>query len=873
MKKRLNMSGLEKEIALIETDIVVEEQYNADTNYSFFDNELKKVIAQIPYPGTELYTTAVDYEDRDRIIHEKESNKPYWNERDSIKLYCDNGSLYCGHLNFSGTHYYIMDSRLVPTKLINVNGEDIWLINVDDRLYADYIKWWRYPSENNNIQYSRNIIMQNRKVSDVDIIIDKNSEVFSGISDAYLRKALMRNKDRNNIQSIIQTIQKKQDYIRSLPKGKSFIVQGCAGSGKTMVLLHRLRYLLYNKEINNNEYIFLVPGNSFKEFIDGISKEFNISKKNIFSYQEYYQQVLDEKIENSGIDISELVFPSQYLEKIYSKAFMCEVYKSIFDLFFTQIELLITFCENKFNDVISLEKNVLENEINKAKKGAIIISNETVKKLQDYTDTKIGNTFENIEILIAELEDVYSKRKSEYEKSVDSNLDVEISPDDARLLSNERLLEINKSIEFEKKAVENASVFTAISHRNKLKKLQETYQLVYEEIVSVLKNEDKKKYAEQATKLIFAYENITLVELEGILEKLKLVNNTANEHISKLQVNLDNIEQYIGEKYAKEIECLNNLIVLSSEIINLKKEYVENLKPSYLFFEENISLGIELLDCFSKYITQEDNDFLKENLQLFVKKTKNQMYAYLNTLMFNSCKKLIFKGFGIKISEIYKHYWYLNLYCTYLTRPIKLTDIKYVFIDEAQDLSVSEIELIYKINNLNDKPVINLFGDTNQMITTHGIDDWSKLQMVPEIYILEENFRNTNQIVEYCNKNLVINMVKIGVDMDDVVEYQKICDALEGSENIEDNPIFIVKDDYSVLDLEALLSQTPIKNYDIYTVKSVKGLEFKEVFVFDDSMNLNEKYISYTRALAKLNVIKTLPKMASEAKELIVQGE
>ena len=37
-------------------------------------------------------------------------------------------------------------------------------------------------------------------------------------------------------------------------------------------------------------------------------------------------------------------------------------------------------------------------------------------------------------------------------------------------------------------------------------------------------------------------------------------------------------------------------------------------------------------------------------------------------------------------------------------------------------------------------------------------------------------------------------------------------------------------------------------------------------------MCFNEKYISYTRALAKLNVIKTLPETTDRKTTLIVQG-
>ena len=83
--------------------------------------------------------------------------------------------------------------------------------------------------------------------------------------------------------------------------------------------------------------------------------------------------------------------------------------------------------------------------------------------------------------------------------------------------------------------------------------------------------------------------------------------------------------------------------------------------------------------------------------------------------------------------------------------------------DEAQDLSVSELELINKINSYyEDKgefhvaytPVINVFGDVNQMITEHGIRTWDSVDFISDRYELDENFRNPNQIVDFCNSRL-----------------------------------------------------------------------------------------------------------------------
>ena len=60
------------------------------------------------------------------------------------------------------------------------------------------------------------------------------------VLDPFLREILRERKDEESVRDIIETIQEKQFDIVTLPKNESFVLQGCAGSGKTMVLLHRL---------------------------------------------------------------------------------------------------------------------------------------------------------------------------------------------------------------------------------------------------------------------------------------------------------------------------------------------------------------------------------------------------------------------------------------------------------------------------------------------------------------------------------------------------------------------------------------------------------------------------------------------------------
>ena len=73
----------------------------------------------------------------------------------------------------------------------------------------------------------------------------------------------------------------------------------------------------------------------------------------------------------------------------------------------------------------------------------------------------------------------------------------------------------------------------------------------------------------------------------------------------------------------------------------------------------------------------------------------------------------------------------------------------------------------------------------------------------------------------------------------------KFQDIIKGS---KDDSVVIVKD------LDVFKNKRKINNIPVFCVREIKGLEFDNVFVVTESMNRNEKYIAYTRALKKLFV-------------------
>ena len=99
-------------------------------------------------------------------------------------------------------------------------------------------------------------------------------ETEMNIDDEILQQTLSENGD-NRLKSIVTTIQKEQNSIIRDLKHRILVVQGCAGSGKTSVALHRIAYLLYhNREsLNAAQVLVLSPNSIFGDYISRILPE------------------------------------------------------------------------------------------------------------------------------------------------------------------------------------------------------------------------------------------------------------------------------------------------------------------------------------------------------------------------------------------------------------------------------------------------------------------------------------------------------------------------------------------------------------------------------------------------------------------------
>lgn len=837
-----------------------EESFNLEANINALSNEKEHI--RIPYPEVGPYDTGSDYDEIEALQYKKRCNQYSWNKIKDIKGYLDADALYNGHLScLNGKEYYFVDAFLSSKFLTNGNV----LVSVNDAAYNEIFKKWKFPKKGDKIRFSRNIDIHNKRVDNVTIIYDDSNAVFSSISDPFLRNALIKNKTNGYIQGIIQTIQEKQNEIRIYNANSSIVVQGCAGSGKTMVLLHRFKYLKYNGVVSNTNYALLVPSENFKGFINATANEFGIYTENVFTYTEYYRFLLNEK-DKKWKESNELNFSEDYLSFVYSESFIKECYAYLMEYSRKIINETIDFCDEKLSCLIADEKQQVADEIKRIKEESVRKVNLLIVPIQIF-DKQI-EAYSDLESAVEFIKKYYYETVSGIEQQTLHLRNEVLSESFVKMVeeTNFELVGIRDEIEIETNKYHKASIFTKLAHKLKLNSLKAKYEAKRKEIVDNLYNEKKKENEKKIAALKYVNGEISIDEIGNVLKQVEQEYSYAKRQISSFQTQVTQYDEKFSKKYEEGIKALQDLIKISADAGNCYPDSMKLLKQCKNFVSYT-SFAIKVAKLFNDY---KSNAVIKmsEEIKLMIVQ-KADIYATLLNEMFNMARKTIKERFNIAICKRYKHYWFLKIYFSYLLGGI-VSAKEFLFIDETQDLSPVEINLLQKLNTLRGRTVCNLFGDVKQVISGYGVKNWKQFQFIDKIFILDENFRNTNQIIEYCAKNIKLVMKPVGVSMQPVKEFKAIDDVFKC--DLEEL-VFIVKDEYAVENLVELLKQKNILDYKVFAVKEVKGLEFKQVVVLDGDMTVNEKYIAYTRALIQLYVVKNLPWSGEKRVHKIIQTD
>ncbi len=588
----------------------------------------------------------------------------------------------------------------------------------------------------------------------------------SVIFDPFLKEILRSRKEKQEICDIIETIQEKQYEIITAPERAEFVVQGVAGSGKTMILLHRLSYLMYNNEdIKPSSVLVITPSDSFNAFIDELSQILELEKIRTITLENYFIKLL----QSVGLDLSGKInyfapLPEEYKSYLYSPRFVADARKKLSQIF-DNVRGMIPGGGDELSVKLSecTEKQIKSYE--KIKNAGLRVRRCVLGEIKEKPD---GGLF-------------YTKQMRTLFNCV---YDVE-----EFLTLNRTDERMGRSDFFYKQLFSFYKSLRYISHNyskictGAVEDLHSLYDAVEREIA------DLKRYKQH---------------IGGKVEY------TYPDRIEKREATQREITQTVA--LVEEIEYGFNAIVDFAEVVRGEK-YVDKIGAC----EDTAALA--------KFFYREIIKPAKVKYGVDGKLRSGDAYAIC----------LLLSEMGFTLTPTYA----------------------FVFVDEAQDISPSEYEVLKKVNA---NACFNVFGDLSQNITPYrGVGDWKTLGY--PVYELDLNYRNTNQIVGYVSENLHVAMKAIGLGGAEVavIHSKSVASYLSGKSGLravittEDNLGAYTLKSYNVVRESGRISKSKI---NIMTVYESKGLEFTAVAVVDGDMTVNEKYVAYTRALKELALVR-----------------
>ena len=112
------------------------------------------------------------------------------------------------------------------------------------------------------------------------------------IFDEFLQELADR-RANEEFRNIVFSIQRRQAEIIKAPSRENLIVQGCAGSGKSMIMLHRLPIIMFdNESITKNNVYIISPSKTYIQMAEGMREQLEITDLQMGTLNQYYDYVL-----------------------------------------------------------------------------------------------------------------------------------------------------------------------------------------------------------------------------------------------------------------------------------------------------------------------------------------------------------------------------------------------------------------------------------------------------------------------------------------------------------------------------------------------------------------------------------------------------
>ena len=735
------------------------------------------------------------------------------------------GEAYFAHVDYKGDPDLYIGKKAIPGYVVD------WA----DKRAAYYYEYKIYTVDQQlGINFVRDITLKNGMFSDFHDLYNRKGKVsgdsgnqYASVADEKLIEIIERNRTSKAIHDIVESIQEKQYEIITQDMDKGYLVLGCAGSGKTMILLHRIRYILFNNpDVDTNSLVIVSPTDILGRESKELAKILNIDKVNQRSTASFYTDIIRDIFDANGLfhRVEEFQICDSNTNVENNAVTSC---LDIISGKLLQKRFYVSAAQKKLADEKKQTAATI-GEINllngnsyylKAMTELATCSGNDISTIIQYAKTKVDTELpikKNRELALLYLLECLRKgssKKEEYDE-------IKIRRRFQRVLAH-----VDK---FDFAAMESVRI--------------ETKQPVtrFVQAVSLLSDERDEKEIKQT---IDDIKGLTYGEVEHMaylvdaeIDQLKKLDRIREA----LESTVDVVD-YIGEDSLNIVtaqEIISRFENLLAFIQNVEQTCeAANVNPFVIFGEYNdIEKELQMLNnanCSDDYVF----DMLLR--QMNIERDRRDRKITINKQQLQKILHVLIEKFGIPDKRRF-----------------------YIFLDEFQDYSTEELTDIQKYFS---NAVINLYGDVNQCINASGINDISTLRRIMSFdgeYELKENYRNSSEITAYVNKRFGMDMYKIGLPGS--VKESKLF-SLGELENDDRGAIIIA--DESILEQLSLSDEKAAiryyneegaiqKNcYNVLTVAQAKGLEFEKVIVIDKDMTKNQLYVACTRAIRDLDVV------------------
>ena len=690
--------------------------------------------------------------------------------------------------------------------------------------------------------------IDSRKLIDA-VQLFPETEMLQITADELLEEKLQENRNNPALRNIIATLQRRQFEIIEADINQNFVVQGCAGSGKSQCLLHRLFFLRDTLSQEGwNHVLLLTPTQLFRNYSAELIRRYQLYDIENRSIADLYRTLLnsyDVRFKNRQYqyELSEEYLPDDYLRKVYNKSMI------------SKIDTEISTAIRKY---VAAGCAALGIDI------PTRITNTQISGLVNRLDEEM-KAFDESESVLRQ-EEEYSEKRRQYEE-LQRKLDNLQKRKDRLQDEYNLIIKAGKQLEELQQALEEAE-----QERAEWLEQREADRTAALETLRELEQRwnsgnDIQMPARYAQQLFIVQDILWGDRFKAYEEYARFLEDNCSQARNELQAVTKNqtIERARTRQRKRREIITGNLEQLDADIISVTaeiEEYTEWLRNRSENNEGEKSrrtLRKSEMERARYFVSRIESTVFEREVWNALAPLKEKYH--IQTVHIEQLKN----GHQKETRILYKSdlLFYLKIYAA-LYPDAALPDYRLICVDEGQDLHKADYDMLHR---LYPKAVFNVFGDTDQVLhTACGITDWKSETGIRKTYSLDKNYRNTAAIVEFCNQTFKSSMKYIGkVRRHDIPH--KISDPLQMRAVFVTKDIVVIVRDRAALEKFCASVGKPVSDFEYldtkaeastgrkipcYSIFAAKGLEFRKVAVFPLNMTKNQKVVACTRAMEEL---------------------